>query len=75
MSRKDQLLRILAALDAHFVEDGLSTANQDRWRELKRHIVRMKDALDLARIELDRKVPEPSNALKHVQWGLGEDKN
>jgi hypothetical protein len=30
-------------------------------------LVRMKDALDLARIELDRKTPESSNALKHVR--------
>jgi hypothetical protein len=75
MSRKDQLLRILAALDGHFAADDCSPADADRWRQLKRHIVRMKDALDLARIELDRKAPEPSNALKHVRWGLGvEDK-
>jgi hypothetical protein len=75
MSRKDQLLRIMAALDGHFAADDCSLAEADRWRQLKRHIVRMKDALDLARIELDRKAPEPSNALKHVRWGLGlEDK-
>jgi hypothetical protein len=73
MSGKDQLLRILAALDGHLAQDDVSTANQDRWRELKRHIVRMKDALDLARIELDRKAPEPSEALKYVQRGLGVD--
>jgi hypothetical protein len=75
MSRKDQLLRILAALDGHFAADDCSPADADRWRELKRHIARMKDALDLARIELDRKAPETSTALKHVRWGLGvEDK-
>ena len=68
MSRKDQLLRILAQLDKHFDDDGCSPADQDRWRELKRYIVRFKDALDLARIELDRKAPEPSKALKHVRW-------
>jgi hypothetical protein len=33
----------------------------------------MKDALDLAPIELDRKDPEPAKALKHVRWGLRED--
>ena len=75
MSRKDQLPRILAALDGDFTADDCSPADADRWRELKRHIVRMKDALDLARIELDRKAPEPSKALEHVRWGLGvEDK-
>ena len=75
MSRRDQLLRILVALDGHFSADDCSPADADRWRQLKRHIVCMKDALDLARIELARKAPEPSNALKHVRWGLGEDKN
>jgi hypothetical protein len=71
MSRKDQQLRILAQLDKHFAADDCSPADQDRWRELKRHILRMKDALDLARIELDRSAPEPAKALKHVGWGLG----
>jgi hypothetical protein len=75
MSRKDQLLRILAQLDKHFAADDCSPADADRWRELKRHIVRFKDALDLARMELDRTTPEPAKALKHVRWGLGEDKN
>jgi hypothetical protein len=38
--------------------------------------VRFKDALDLARIELDRSSPDAATALKHVQWGLGvEDKS
>jgi hypothetical protein len=71
MSRKDQLLRILAALDGHFADEDAFPADADRWRQLKRQIVRMKDALDLARIELDRKAPDPSEALKHVQRGLG----
>jgi hypothetical protein len=72
MSRKDQPLRILAQLDKHFAADDCSLADADRWRELKRHIVRMKDALDLAGIELDRKAPEPSKALEYVQWGLDQ---
>ena len=71
MSRKDQLLRILAQLDGHFADDGIAPANQDRWRELKRHVARMKDALDLARIELDRTTPDAGKALQHVRWGLG----
>jgi hypothetical protein len=73
MSRNDQLLRILAQLDGVFAADDISPTDADRWRQLKRHIARMKDALDLARIELDRKVPEPSKALRHVRWGLGVD--
>jgi hypothetical protein len=67
MSRKDQLLRTLAALDGHFAADDCSPADADRWRQLKRHIVRFKDALDLARIELDRSSPDAATALKHVQ--------
>jgi hypothetical protein len=74
MSRKDQLLRILAQLDEHFDADDCSPAYADRWRELKRHIVRSKDALDLARIELDRSSPDAGMALKHVRWGLGVEK-
>jgi len=31
MSRKDQLLRILFALDGHFADDRVSPADQDRW--------------------------------------------
>jgi hypothetical protein len=54
MSRKDQLLRIMAALDGHFAADDCTPADADRWRELKRHIVRMRDALDLARIGAHR---------------------
>jgi len=37
--RGDQLKRPITGIDRHFKDD-------DRWRELKRHIVRIKDALD-----------------------------
>jgi hypothetical protein len=75
MTRRDQLVRILAALDGHFAADDVSPADVDRLRELRRHITRMKDGLDIARIELERTAPEASKALKHVRWGLGlEDK-
>ena len=36
MSRKDQLLRLLFALDRHFDDDGIPSAHMDRWDELKR---------------------------------------
>jgi hypothetical protein len=36
MSRKDQTLRIVAALNGLFASDDVSPADQDRWRELKR---------------------------------------
>jgi len=48
MSRKDQLLRVMFALDRHFDDDGISPAHVDRWDELKRQILRMKEGLDLA---------------------------
>jgi hypothetical protein len=38
MSRKDQLLRILFVLDGHFADDGVSPADADCWRELKRRV-------------------------------------
>jgi hypothetical protein len=44
VSRNDSLLRILFARDGHFADDGVSPADQDRWRALKRHVVGMKDA-------------------------------
>jgi hypothetical protein len=75
----DQLFRIIAALDSHFASDDQLPADADRWRELKRHIVRMKDGLDLARIELEsfeRGAPQTKEiarkALQHVKFGLGE---
>jgi hypothetical protein len=37
MSRKDQLLRILAALDGHFAADDCSPADADRWRKYSSH--------------------------------------
>jgi hypothetical protein len=74
MSKKDQLFRVIAALDNHFAADDQSPANVDRWRALKRHIARMKDALDLARIELERTTPETGEALNHIRWGLGVEK-
>ena len=75
MSRKDQLLRILFALDRHFDDDRVTPADADRWRELKRHVVRMKEGLDLALTELVNGAPaneeKVRKALNHVRFGLG----
>ena len=75
MSRKDQLLRILFALDRHFDDDGISSADVDRWDELKRHVVRMKEGLELALGELVSGAPanevKVRKALEHVRFGLG----
>jgi hypothetical protein len=49
----DQLFRLLAQLDSHFAADDQLPADGARWRELKRHVTRMKDGLDLACIELE----------------------
>ena len=49
-----QLFRLIAQLDSHFAADDQLPADGARWRELKRHITRMKDGLDLARIELEK---------------------
>jgi hypothetical protein len=75
----DQLFRPLAQLDNHFAAADAFPADADRWRELKRHITRMKDGLDLARIELESLERGASQtkeiagkALQHVRFGLGE---
>ena len=72
--KRDHLFRLIAVLDAHFADDDAFPADADRWRALKLHIARMKDALDLARIELERTAPEPGEALNHIRWGLGAEK-
>jgi hypothetical protein len=74
-----QLFRLIAQLDSHFAADDQLPADGARWRELKRHITRMKDGLDLARIELEsleRGAPQAKEivrkALQHLRFGLGE---
>jgi hypothetical protein len=47
MAKRDQLLRIIAQLDGLFESEDVSPADADRWRELKRHITRMRTSLDL----------------------------
>ena len=74
MSRKGQMLRIIAALDGLFANDAISPADQDRWRELKRHITRMKDGLDVARIEVrSRPLTEElaPTIERNLQFGFG----
>jgi hypothetical protein len=75
MSRKDQLLRIVFALDRHFDDDRISPADVDRWDELKRHVVHMKEGLELALGELVSGAPaneeKVRKALSYVRIGLG----
>jgi hypothetical protein len=80
--RTEQLLRIIAALDKHFAAEGQPPADRDRWRELLRRIVRMKDALDLVRTTLrdERKrgvplTPDMARKVeKYTRVGLGVEK-
>jgi hypothetical protein len=79
-AKRDQLFRIIAKLDGHFAADDVSPADADRWRELKRHIVRMKDGLDLVATELraqhERGIPLTDDAARklegYARFGLGE---
>jgi hypothetical protein len=77
----DKLFRILAHLDAHFAADDVLPADADRWRELKRYIVRMEDALDVVHTTL-REQRERGIALTadtarklegYARFGLGEE--
>jgi hypothetical protein len=72
--KRDQLYRILASLNGHFSPADISPADADQWRELKRLILRMKDGLGLARLELESgsvTAETARKALKHVHFGLG----
>jgi hypothetical protein len=69
----------LAALDNHFAADDQLPADAARWRELKRHLVPMKDALDLVQTTL-REERERGMALTadtahklegYARFGLG----
>jgi hypothetical protein len=81
-SPTDQLLRIIAALDKHFAAEDQLPADRDRWRELLRRIVRMKDALNLVRTTLrkerKRGIPPTPDTVrkieKYARSGLGLEK-
>jgi hypothetical protein len=71
----DQLFRLIASLDSHFAADDAFPADAARWRELKRHIVRMKDGLDMARIEVRSRplTEELARTIeRHLDFGLAE---
>jgi hypothetical protein len=50
--KREHLFRLIAALDSHFAADDAFPADGDRWRALKRHVVRMEERLELALGEL-----------------------
>lgn len=70
---KDQLFRILTALDGHFAADNISPADADRWKALMRHIVRMKKGLEMAHIEARARPLTEERARmieRHLTFGL-----
>ena len=73
---RETIRHILFALDRHFDDDRISPADVDRWDELKRQVVRMKEGLDLALTVLVSGAPaneeKVRRALEHVRYGLGE---
>jgi hypothetical protein len=74
MTKKDQIFRIMAALDGHFATDDCLPADQDRWRQLRRHVMRMRDALPLGQLTV---AGEPLTSVTvrklegYVKFGLG----
>jgi hypothetical protein len=78
--KRDQVLRIIAQLDGLFASDDVSPADADRWKELKRHITRMRTSLDLVATSIAkmRKLGTPmtdDEARKiegYARFGMGE---
>jgi hypothetical protein len=48
----DKIFNLIATMDSHFAADDQSPADRARWLVLKRHLIGMKDALDLVRVTL-----------------------
>ena len=79
MTKKNQLFRIMAALDGHFCAGDCLPADRDRWRQLRRqlssHVTRIRDALALAQLTV---ADEPLTSVTSrelegdVKFGLGE---
>jgi hypothetical protein len=75
-----QLFRLIALLDSHFAADDQLSADAARWREFRRSVIRMKDALDLVqttlRKEREQGVPLTADTARklegYVRFGLGQ---
>jgi hypothetical protein len=50
--KSDTLFRLMAQMDSHFAADDQSPADRAVWTDLKRHIMRMKDGLNLVETTL-----------------------
>ena len=76
----DKLSRLMRAMDNHFAPADAFPGNAARWRELKRQIVRMKDALDIVhttlREERERGTPITAATARklegYARFGLKE---
>ena len=75
-----QLFRLIAQLDSHFAADDQLPADGARWREFRRSVIRMKDALDpvqtTLREERERGVALIADTARklegYVRFGLGQ---
>ena len=83
MAKRDQVLRIIAQLGRLFAADDCSPADADRWRELKRHITRMRSSLSLVATSIakmrDLDIPmtddEARKIERYTRFGLGVTDN
>ena len=83
MAKRDQVLRIIAQLDGLFAADDCSPADADRWRELKRHITRMRSSLSLVATSIAKMrelgIPmtddEARQIERYTRFGLGVTDN
>ena len=83
MAKRDQVLRIIAQLDGLFAADDRSPADVDRWRELKRHITRMRSSLSLVATSIAKMrelgIPmtddEARKIERYTRFGLGVPDN
>jgi hypothetical protein len=74
-----RFFRLIARLDDHFAANDQSASDVARWRELKRHTVRMRNALSLvSRTLIEQRergislAPETGRQLEgFVRFGLG----
>jgi hypothetical protein len=74
-----QLFRLIARMDDHFAADDQLPADAARWRELKRYVIQMRNALDLVqttlREEREGGVPLSADTVRKIEgyarFGLG----
>src|SRR5215475_11668997 len=83
LSMTHQVSRLIACMNSHFARDDQSPADCEMWRQLRRHIVRMKTALHLVHLTLreerGRGMPLTAETGRKLEgwacWGTGPAKN